>query len=487
MERETPAWQPFDPEEPGPGPLSGHDQGTGEAARVLVLLAGATTAKSPWAPRAAVSLVRGLARTSGRALLADMDLREPRLHDVVGVANDEGVSDVFLWGASFRKVAHDVEPGLLFAPAGTVTGDPAAVADSRRWEAITDGFRKARATLALYLPAGAPGSERLLGRASDIVVLATREEAASMELGDAADRVRAVVGPAEGETAPRVGEREEKKGRHSGVEPAWRVPAEEAVPVADSGSSRRGLWIALGLVILLLVVIATWRGWVEIPYLSPLLAGPTEVVETSEGARAAPGEATPGSEARTPVTAPVDSGAAPPPSGDTEAPAGPVEAYALALAAYPDADSARERVATLSRRRPDVLFTVAPVEVNGQVFHRLLAGAVSDPASADALRRSLAETFGEANAAGWILREARWAWMLGRDSTLSEARARLREMQGRGIPAYVLESPTSRGSVYRTYAGAYAGPEEASLLGRLLAEAGITDATLVERTGRLPE
>ncbi|HZD03754.1 MAG TPA: hypothetical protein VE173_02520, partial [Longimicrobiales bacterium] len=198
-------------------------------ARVLVLLAGSATAKGPWAPRAAVRLARDLARSSGRTLLADLDLREPRLHEVLGVANDEGVSDVFLWGASFRRVAHKVEPGLLFAPAGTVVPDPASVAESHRWEAITDGFGKARATLALYLPTDAPGSAPLLGRASDVVVLATREEAARMALGNATEKVRAVLGPPEEEAAVDVPGAEREAPSPPAVEtPAWRPPPRPA-------------------------------------------------------------------------------------------------------------------------------------------------------------------------------------------------------------------------------------------------------------------
>lgn len=510
MERESPAWQPYDPGEPGPElPLS--RPGDDGPARVVVLLTTAAASRDGWAARAGVRLVRDLASNDGRTVLADLGLRTPRLHEELGVPNHEGVSDVFLWGASFQRVAHAVEPGLLFAPAGTVVADPAAVAGSPRWEAVLDGARRAGATLVLYVPDDAPGLHHLLDRSSDIVVLAVREEADALALGDWGPRVRAILGPetsgvvagvAGGASAagpaesPASDAGDEALSGAAGasalgdepagtkgvddLDPGWEEEISRAVASAKSRRFRPAVWIVLGLVLLAAVVLAAWGGWVDVPYLTPFLAGPTEVVDPPATA----GDATPdppAAEAQPPAR--EETVGAEAPTTPVSQAGAPFQRFSLQLGAYALADSAVANAEILAARHPGVPFMVAPVEVDGRVFHRLLAGLAEDPAGVARLRGSLE---GAPGVAGALDRAAGWAFLLAELDVLEEARVRAQEMASGAVQPYVLEVSGPEGTVYRVYAGAYAGEAEAATLAALLVEQGRGDAPLVRRVGRLP-
>lgn len=479
MERESPAWQPFDPGEPGPG-ISLPPRAEDGSARVLLLLASEGAARGGWAPRAAASIVRQLASNDGRTLLADLDLGNPGLHEVLGVSNGEGVSDVFLWGASFQRVADAVDPGLLFAPAGTVVADPATVAESPRWDAVLDGFRQARATLAIYVPHDSPAFQRLLDRSSAVVVLATREEAAGLDSAGWTDRVRAVLGPVPTQVgAGGPGERDARpEGAGVGAgppigepSPDWEAEVQRAVAAADPKRFRGATWLALALLVVVAVVVTVWVGWIEVPYLTPLLAGGTETAE-QEGVVGPASEPEPEPE---------------PPAGALAEGEPPLQAFSLQLGAYPDAAEALEAARDLSARRPDVLFLVVPVEVNDRIFHRLLAGLAEDPPTMASIRSSLEAILGATNAQQWLVRDAGWAYLLGEFESLAAARGRVGELASGGVQPYVLELSTEEGTVYRVYAGAYANQAEAQALGAMLADGGLIDVPLVQRIGRIPE
>jgi len=126
------------------------------------------------------------------------------------------------------------------------------------------------------------------------------------------------------------------------------------------------------------------------------------------------------------------------------------------------------------------------VEVDGQVFHRLLAGTAGSVPAVEDVRASLGETFGASNAERWILRNAGQAYLLGGYPTETEAAARLDDLEGRGIDAYVLEVPEGDTGRYRVYAGGYANAAESVSLRALLDEAGVADTELVDRVGRMP-
>jgi len=159
----------------------------------------------------------------------------------------------------------------------------------------------------------------------------------------------------------------------------------------------------------------------------------------------------------------------------------------VGLAAFHDEAAARAMVEELSGKVPGVLFTTAPVDMGGQVLHRVLAGTSADSTAALALGARVAEAAG-IGAGDWVARRTPLAFQLGEMPDAEAASRRSEVLQGLGVPSYVLAVTYSDGSVrFRVYAGAYADEAEASYLSGLLNERGLSSATLSERTGRLPE
>jgi capsular exopolysaccharide synthesis family protein len=73
----------------------------------------------------ALCLARSHARTGGRALLIDCDLHKPRLHELTGAANQQGLTDILLGKLALDQVVHlDERSGALLVAAGPCAADP---------------------------------------------------------------------------------------------------------------------------------------------------------------------------------------------------------------------------------------------------------------------------------------------------------------------------------------------------------------------------
>ena len=234
------------------------------------------------------------------------------------------------------------------------------------------------------------------------------------------------------------------------------------LPPERSGSGGRARVLLLVLLLVVVgVVAAAWFGYVEIPGITPQATGATEA--TLPAAAVPTLAAGPATEVPEPV------------------------AFSLALGAFQDPDAATEMVSDLSERVPGVLFVAVPVDVQGTVMHRVLAGPATDSAAAVALADRVGQSAG-LDPAGWVARWTPRAFQLGEMADLEAARRRAGVLTGMGVPAYVLAVPFSDGSLrFRVYAGAYADASEASYLSGLLDERGLSSASLSERTGHLPE
>ncbi len=81
----------------------------------------------------AMCLARIHAQSGRRTLIIDCDIRRPRLHDLAGVANQSGLSDVLLQHRELNEVVLlDERSGAHFVTAGGPVPDPAALLASER-------------------------------------------------------------------------------------------------------------------------------------------------------------------------------------------------------------------------------------------------------------------------------------------------------------------------------------------------------------------
>jgi len=86
-----------------------------------------------------VSLARQSARSGLRTLLIDADLRRPRLHEVVRVANQNGLADVLYGDLSLEAaIRTDDKSGLKFVPAGIAPVSPPDLFRSKAMRRLLD-------------------------------------------------------------------------------------------------------------------------------------------------------------------------------------------------------------------------------------------------------------------------------------------------------------------------------------------------------------
>ena len=463
MTPELPHWHPYNPGEPPP------EIDFGEDSSLVVLLATAGASANRWAERAAVALAESWARKGERVFLADLGLSNPCLHEVLGAPNGEGMSDAFLYGASLRRIARPLPEGFFFASAGTPVADGTQVLTSSRWGVLAHGFARAGAHLVVFLPSEEAGKDAVLARAQRVLVLASPGEPGALsQVGDAAGRVAAVLWPSVPHARPGAPAPGPKP---VGATPPVRTPLAPAAPAKPEvkvappaepePASSKKLLLVLGVLLLVVLVLAglVTMGVVELPGLGS---------SPAPSAQGSPTAAAPAASA----------------SGGFE-PGAPMAAYSLTLGSYGQAAVARLQAEALGAQRDDILFVVAPVEVNGEVLHRLLAGVAADPGAVE-LRQSLSATLTEEDPASWVVRATPLAFLLGSYLSLAEARTRALELQAVEVPAYVLTTAGADGRArYDVWAGAYANEREASYMRRVLGVDEVA-APLMERKGELP-
>ncbi len=150
----------------------------------------------------------------------------------------------------------------------------------------------------------------------------------------------------------------------------------------------------------------------------------------------------------------------------------PVARFSMAIGSFRDLRRARALVGDVAARAPEVWTTIAPVEVKGTVFYRVLVGMSADlpelERSVEPLRTALGEDSG-----AWLPREAGLTFCVSESGSLEDARATMERARELGIETFALgvASPRGDGAV-RVCAGSYEGPEEGAYLKRALEEAG---------------
>lgn len=90
----------------------------------------------------ASNLAIALAQAGQRVILVDADMRRPRTHELFGVDQEPGLSNLIVGTMDPRTVIHESHvPGLSVIPAGHVPPNPSELLGSRRFRDVVDSFQ----------------------------------------------------------------------------------------------------------------------------------------------------------------------------------------------------------------------------------------------------------------------------------------------------------------------------------------------------------
>ena len=445
------------------------------------------------AAAAAWEYARLVANAGRRVALIDCYVDAPRLHAVAGESNEDGIVDVFEYGASLSRIARAQPEGtLFFVPAGTFSPDPAGMMARPRWRRLSAGFRHEDAVMLLFLPPdciGALASDvdglvALVPGDPDVDLAATPEIRAALDRGTpllatfsgAADAAPAAplprapapappvtaapgpVAPVSAAPAPAAPEpRDEPEPAASLAEsesPLAPPPLSTIEPVRSdaggtaappdwpilqrtlrSGAPRR----RLGAYVLLLVLAAaaavfTYRrqlGWNDV---APEPSAPQAPL-------------TPAFRALVPHA--VDT-----------------LPFAVQIAAWTSLPQALEDADTVQAR--GFLPMISPVRLQRTVWYRVYAGPVASQDAADSLLGAV-RTAGLDGSRTATVALVPFSFALRRVATPLAARAARDRLRSAGVAAFVLGQ--ADGS-YQLLTGAFAQPDQAAYLDSLLTSTG---------------
>jgi hypothetical protein len=459
-------------------------------------------------------------------ILADLSLQKPELHALLQSENEEGLTDVFLFGASLEHIALPVAGrSFRLIPASPVTPDAREVLQHRRWRGVFEQLAQERSKLLVYLPMDIDGAAAFSDRVGHTIVLAAPPDMEQMEalLSNDADVIGLLtpvaetaaetptVGAAAGKsvTSPveklrdeefekiRIPKDNAREALIADLRARQRAalmsppPAMEPLPLEESVPSmpRRPLLKAergpSGAEVARPFALdetqpppKRFRGWLTwvllLLVVSTVSAGAWYMWQTRFAATAR----------LQPITQPPP---APQPQPETQpladaAPPGTLP-YSVAIASYQDLTVAQQRLEQLLRQEPAIPFYVGPIVVQGRLFYRIMAGPVADSASAVMVRDSLILKRIKTISSGWDVVNTRYAFLLGEHARRADAEAQRKAVASKGVPSYVVATTSPDGFVqYNVYAGAYMGPGDAEFMRPILRSAGLPD-NLVERTG----
>jgi cell division septation protein DedD len=502
---------------------------------VLLLAVGPLAQRGGWAAQACITIAEALA-TTGRVVVADLSLDRPELHDLLGTDNTEGLTDVFLFGASLEHVtgmlpAHSFE----LIPAAAFTPDTEEILTHRRWGVVFEELAAAKTKLLLYLPITTEGTGAFSDRVGHTVVLADRWEAETVRNALSADaEIMGFVAPPETvaddvapsapeaatvpepdipATAPRMADGDFDK---------IRIPKDSAreALIADLRARQRAALQAPA------PVMAPLPDEVDIPreraappvrtvnfpppkasisepsfattvrekprrrVLLPALLVVFFVSSAAAGWHIWRGGSFAGFERSTDrpsAQAPRRSGAPTPvqPPAEPPMPVGRALPYSVAIAGYQLLDQAQERIDQLRNEQSSMQFYIAPTVVQGSLFYRVLAGPLPDSATAAAVRDTLVAKRIKTMTLASDLLATPYAFLIGTFNRRNEAQTKAAEATASGVPAYVVPVADTAGvTTYRVYAGAFSGQGDAQFLRESLKNAALPDS-LVERTGSI--
>ncbi|HEY0671879.1 MAG TPA: SPOR domain-containing protein [Longimicrobiales bacterium] len=501
---------------------------------VLLLAVGPLAQRGGWAANATLALADSLAASGERVVVADLSLDRPELHERLGVDNTEGLTDVFLFGASLEHVTLMLPSNSFeLVPAAAFTPDTEEILTHRRWSVVFEELAASKTRLLLYLPTSIEGTGAFSDRVGHTVVLASRSEAEAVKAALSSDaEVLAFFAPPMSEEpeppappvkAVRAEKAAETSGRMADSDfEKIRVPKDSAreALIADLRSRQRAALMAPAPKVQPLsdeVDVAAVRAAPQpsrpiaaFPPATPGISEPTftstKRVKPTKKRRLLPlllvllfasslaagwhyfgrdywqaRRTSAGQRPLTPTTPAANAAPAPEPP----LPEGRPLPYSVAIAGYQLLDQAQERVEQLRNQAAGMRFYIAPTVVQGSLFYRVLAGPLPDSSAAVAVRDTLLARRIRTFTTSSDLVEAPYAFLIGSFDRRQDAETAASQTLPNGIPTYIVpvRVPGSANQ-YRVYVGTYTGPGDAAFMRTILRGASLPD-TLVERTGSI--
>jgi hypothetical protein len=459
---------------------------------------------------------------------------------VLDVANEEGLTDVFLFGASLGHTTLTV-PNKWFRliPASPYTPDTRQILQHSRWRSVFDELAQNQSTLLVYLPIDVDGASAFSDRVGPTVVLAAAADMEWMRVVLASDaNVIGVMMPAQAETEtetvasepepisspssspppppspspefdklddrefekiriPKDGAREaliadlraRQRAALMGPAPEMEPLPHEPVVALPSAESHANIYIPPGQpsptppppIFELLAPQPTPKGserWLKWLLLLLLVAAAGAAAWYVWQTRFA-GADRPSAETQRPVSSAMSATSAAF-QRDTS-----VLPYSVAIASYYDLEVALGRLDQLVEQAPNLQFYIGPIDVQGRVFYRIMAGPLPDSGTAVSMRDTLVARRIKTISSGWDVLNTPYAFLLGHYSRRDDAEAQRDIAASKGVPSYVVAIGGTDGLMqYNVYAGAYTGPGDAEFMRGILKRAGFPD-NLVERTGSI--
>lgn len=173
------AWPPAEVVEPAAGVFFAglEDLAQAEPGRAVLVVASARARREDWCVATFTAIAEALVGAGRRVLVADLTFDHTNLADQLTVPNDEGLADVFLYGASLGHVIHKVpDHSFDLVPPGAFIPDPGDLMRDRGWDALLEEILLQGRTLVVYAAAEVAGITALSTRIRDIVVLTSSGE-----------------------------------------------------------------------------------------------------------------------------------------------------------------------------------------------------------------------------------------------------------------------------------------------------------------------
>jgi len=106
---------------------------------ILVTSAGAEEGKTISCANLAITM----AQAGTKAMLLDCDMRKPRLHRMLGIRNEQGLSSILVGESEWRDIRVSTNiPNLDFIPAGLISPNPAELVGSERMQNLINELKE---------------------------------------------------------------------------------------------------------------------------------------------------------------------------------------------------------------------------------------------------------------------------------------------------------------------------------------------------------